>query len=104
MIISDLNYLEVVSPEIQGGTYTFTEIDKVKIKFSTTNKFKTIVKTDICLDASTASFGAKSSVIGASSSDYTYTKADGLAVVDLSSGTNFSAATGVAVVQPMPSY
>jgi hypothetical protein len=102
MIISDLNYLEVVSSEIQGGTatppFTFTEIDKVKIKFSTTNKFKTIVKTDICLDASTASFGAKSSVIGAPAGAYTYTKADGLAVVDYGAGNNFSAATGVAVV------
>jgi hypothetical protein len=99
MIISDLNYLEVVSSEIQGGTgNTFTETDKVTIKFSTTNKFKTIVKTDICLTGSTASFGAKSSVIGAYGA-YTYTKADGLAVVDLDSGTNFSAATGVAVVQ-----
>jgi hypothetical protein len=102
MIISDLNHLEVISSEIQGGTatppFTFTEIDKVKIKFSTTNKFKTIVKTDIHLDASTASFGAKSSVIGAYGA-YTYTKADGLAVVDLDSGTNFSAATGVAAVQ-----
>jgi hypothetical protein len=99
MIISDLNHLEVVSSEIQGGNgNTFTETDKVTIKFSTTNKFKTIVKTEICLTGSSASFGAKSSVIGAPDGAYTYTKADGLAVVDLSSGTNFSAATGVAVV------
>ena len=96
MIISDLNYLEVVaeSTAVQGG---WCETDIVNIGFGTTNVFTTIVNSPYTLTNSAAA-GAK----GVANNDtcyatYSYTKADTLAVADLLGG-SFSGSTSAAVI------
>ena len=101
MIISDLNYLEVVaeSTAVQGGcaTPTWSETDIVNIGFNTVNTFATLVNTPYTLTNSAAA-GAK----GVANNDtclptYSYTKADTLAVADFLGG-SFSGSTSVAVI------
>ena len=96
MIISDLNYLEVVSEStaVQGG---FTEIDFVSINFSTTNGFATFVNSPTTFSNSAAA-GAK----GVANNNtpfptYSYTKADTLSVTDYLGG-SFSGSTSAAVI------
>ena len=96
MIISDLNYLEVVSEAtaVQGG---FFESDAVYVTFSTTNLFSTYVNTPTTYSNSAAA-GAK----GVANNNtcfptYSYTKADTLAVADYLGG-SFSASTSAAVI------
>ncbi|MEG4023829.1 hypothetical protein [Microcoleus sp. S13C4] len=96
MIISDLNYLEVVSEStaVQGG---FSEYDSVSINFNTTNTFSTSVNSPKTYSNSAAA-GAK----GVANNNtwfptYSYTKADTLAVADYLGG-SFSGSTSVAVI------
>ena len=96
MIISDLNYLEVVaeSTAVQGG---WSETDIVNIGFNTVNTFATLVNTPYTLTNSAAA-GAK----GVANNDtclptFSYTKADTLAVADFL-GCSFSGSTSVAVI------
>ncbi|OUC16517.1 MAG: hypothetical protein B0A82_01215 [Alkalinema sp. CACIAM 70d] len=97
MIISDLNYLESVETQIEGGTYSFYESDYVSINFNTTNNFATNVNSPKTYSNSAAA-GAK----GVANNNtwfptYSYTKADTLAVADFLGG-SFSGSTSVAVI------
>ena len=96
MIISDLNYLEVVSEStaVQGG---FFESDAVYVTFSTTNLFSTYVNTPTTYSNSAAA-GAKGVANNSTPyATYSYTKADTLAVADYLGG-SFSASTSAAVI------
>ncbi|MFB8793110.1 MAG: hypothetical protein U7126_02490 [Microcoleus sp.] len=97
MIISDLNYLEVVSESaaVQGG---WSETDTVDITFNTTNSFTLTIDAPCLPDGNFASAGAKASADG----DYcgtlnSFTKADTLAVVTYG-GASFSGSTSVAAI------
>ncbi|OUC16516.1 MAG: hypothetical protein B0A82_01210 [Alkalinema sp. CACIAM 70d] len=103
MIISDLNYLESVEAQIEGGTYGFSETDTVSINFNTTNNFATNVNSPYTLSNSAAA-GAK----GVANNytylpTYSYTKADTLAVADFLGG-SFSGSTSVAVINKACGY
>ena len=96
MIISDLNYLEVVSEStaVQGG---FSEYDYVSVKFDTKNIFATVVNSPKTYSNSAAA-GAK----GVADNNtwyptYSFTKADTLAVTEYL-GSSFSASTSAAVI------
>ncbi|PSB23740.1 hypothetical protein [Stenomitos frigidus] len=94
MIISDLNYLEIVDASIEGG---FNETDTVSINFNTNNSFYTSVNSPKTYSNSAAA-GAK----GVANNytyypTYSFTKADTLAVADFGGG-SFSASTSVAVI------
>jgi len=102
MIISDLNYLEVVaeSTAVQGGFY---EYDWVSVNFVTTNGFATYVNSPTTYSNSAAA-GAK----GVANNytwypTYSYTKADTLAVTDYL-GSSFSASTSAAVINGVFSH
>ncbi len=106
MIISDLNYLEVVSnATVVGGTGSapgFTEVDSIYINFTTTNSFYTNVNSPKTYSNSAAA-GAK----GVATNNYffiptySYTKADTLAVTEFGGG-SFSGSTSVAVINAVP--
>ena len=96
MIISDLNYLEVVSEStaVQGG---FSEFDYVSVNFSTTNQFATFVNSPTTFSNSAAA-GAKSVANNNTPfATFSYTKGDTLAVADYLGG-SFSASTSAAVI------
>jgi len=104
MIIAELNYLEAVSEaSVQGGTRpgrnlssTYTQEDKVTVRFDTTNRFQTIVTAPNNVHNISASAGAKGDAI-VRYDVYSFTKADTLAVVD-DKGNSFSLSTSVALI------
>ncbi len=96
MIISDLNYMESAEANVQGGTYSFYESDKVVIAFDTTNTFATYVNSPKT-SSNSAAAGAKGVANTNGAPVYSYTKADTLAVADYL-GSSFSASTSVAVI------
>jgi len=105
MIIAELNYLEAVSEaSVQGGTRpgrnlssTYTQEDKVTVRFDTTNRFQTIVTAPNNVHNISASAGAKGDAIVRYYDVYSFTKADTLAVVD-DKGNSFSLSTSVALI------
>ncbi len=102
MIISDLNYLEVVSEStaVQGGCNTWSESDYVDLNFDTTNTFTLDINTQLCglADGNFASAGAKGVATGDACSPLnSFTKADTLAVVAYG-GDSFSCSTSVAAI------
>ena len=96
MIISDLNYLEVVSEStaVQGG---FFESDAVFVTFSTTNLFSTYVNTPTTYSNSAAAGAKGVANNNTGCATYSYTKADTLAVADYWGG-SFAASTSAAVI------
>ena len=109
MIISDLNYLETVTEEVQGGSgkvsgnnfkTTYEEKDKISITFNSYNNFALDVHYT-GTKYNNASAGAKGDAINNSHyPSWSFTKADTLAVAKLGGG-SFSGSTSVAVIQPI---
>ncbi len=98
MIISDLNYLEIL-PEavaVQGG---WKKKDTVSIKFNTTNKSTLNISSPSLSDGNYASAGAKAvadpGIYGETLNSFTM--ANTLAVVTYGGG-SFSASTSVAAI------
>ncbi|BAU40322.1 hypothetical protein [Leptolyngbya sp. O-77] len=106
MIIAELNYLETVAEAgVQGGTFyrpgrnlssTYTQDDKVSVRFDTTNRFETVIKAPGNVHNISASAGAKGDAIVRYDA-YSFTKADTLAVVD-DKGNSFSLSTSAALI------
>lgn len=101
MVIADLNYMEVVAANVQGGTdrvRRFTQVDSVTTTFDTTNKFTTIIYGPAPVYTISAAAGAKGVAdVGPYHDAYSYTKADTLAVVD-AWGNSFSSSASAALI------
>lgn len=105
MVIAELNYLETVAEAgVQGGnrpgrklSSTYTQDDKVSVRFDTTNRFETVIKAPGDVHNISASAGAKGDAIVRSYEVYSFTKADTLAVVD-DKGNSFSLSTSAALI------